>query len=313
VAPRAVLTGSLATAAVLLIGGCAGEEGRDSAPTASPSATTTTAGVVQSQQDIDIGGRSLYLQCWGERVAGEPTILLVSGADLDTSSWEPMAPDLAAEGHHLCAYDRAGVGRSDPAPEAKRTTQDQVTDLVALLDAADLREPVVLVAHSLGSLPAVGFVDRAPERVVGVVLVDPWSPRVSVAQRAALPPRKPDEPSVLTEERHFLNEYMFDPAQNREHLLLAANDQAMASLLDEPGPVFGDIPVVVLKAPRLPPLPGLRRAYEEATWAAIADGHEEFAAESTRGSVIAVEDTGHNIQSDQPGVVIDAILEAIAG
>lgn len=46
--------------------------------------------------------------------------------------------------------------------------------------------------------------------------------------------------------------------------------------------------------------------------AAIDEGDEEFVAESRRGTLIKVEDTGHNIQDDQPQVVMDAILDVIA-
>ena len=305
---------SLAVVIALLGCGCA--EGGD-AP--SPASTREASGsadaadeIARSSEQIDIGGRSLHLQCWGERVAGEPAVLLITGHGPTTSSWEPMATEFAADGHHLCAYDRAGVGGSDPAPEASRTTEDQVTDLVMLLDAAGLPEPVVLAAHSLGSLPAVGLVDRAPERVAGVVLVDPWSPRVSAAQRAALPPEAPDESPELAGERRFLTD-LFDPAQNAEHLDVAASDEEVARLLDEPGPIFGDLPVVVLSAPPLPPLPGLPDSYHAATLAAMSDGYREFAAESTRGRLIEVEDTGHNIQDDQPDIVMDAIREVMAG
>jgi pimeloyl-ACP methyl ester carboxylesterase len=305
----------LAVVIGLLGGGCAGGgDEPSSASTRDASGPADAAGeIARSSEQIDIGGRSLHLVCWGERVAGEPTVLLMSGQELLTSSWELMASEFAADGHHLCAYDRAGVGGSDPAPGASRTTEDQVTDLVMLLDAAELQEPLVLAAHSLGSLPAVGLVARAPERVAGVVLVDPWSPRVSAAQRAALPPQKPDESPEVAEERRYLTDVLFDPAQNREHLLLAACDEEVARLLDEPGPIFGDLPVVVLRAPPLPPLPGLPDSYHEATLAAYSDGHQEFAAESTRGTLIEVEDTGHNIQDDQPEVVMDAIRDIMAG
>ena len=306
---------SLTVAAALLVGGCAtgGDEPSPASTRESPGSADTADEIARSSEQIDIGGRSLHLMCWGERVAGEPTVLLISGLGPDTYSWALMAREFAPEGHHLCAYDRAGVGLSDPAPEATRTTEDQVTDLVMLLDAADLQEPVVLVAHSLGSLPAVGLVDRAPERVAGVVLVDPWGPRVAVAQRATLPPKKPDESPEVADERRFLNDYLFDPSQNPEDLLVAASDKEVTRLLDEPGPVFGDLPVVVLRAPDLPPVQGLPRSYEVATLAAISDGHREFAAESTRGTLIEVEDTGHNIQDDQPEVVMDAICEVMAG
>lgn len=310
---RRVVT--LAVAIALLGCGCAAGGGEPSpAGTRDDSGTSGAADeIARTSEQIDIGGRSLHLKCWGERVAGEPTVLLLSGQGPTTSSWELMASELAADGHHSCAYDRAGVGGSEPAPEASRTTQDQVTDLEMLLDAAGLQEPVVLAAHSLGSLPAVGLVDSAPERVAGLVLVDPWSPRVSAAQRAALPPEKPDESPEVAEERRFLYDFLVDPAQNPEHLLLSACDDEVAMLLDEPGPIFGDLRVVVLRAPPLPPLPGLPDGYHAATLAAITAGHQEFAAESTRGTLIEVEDTGHNIHDDQPEVVMDAIRDVLAG
>jgi pimeloyl-ACP methyl ester carboxylesterase len=224
-----------------------------------------------------------------------------------------MAPDLAAEGHHLCGYDRLGAGRSDPPSEARRGITDQVDDLVALLDTAGLQEPVVLAAHSAGSLPTLGLMSRAPERVAGVVLVDPWSPRVCPAQRAALPPERADESPELADERRFLNDYLYDPSQNGEHLLRAEDDVEAMRILDGSGPLFGDRPVVVLQAPPLPYLPGLPRRYHELTVAVIDDGVGEFAAESTHGTLIKVEDTGHLIQADQPEVVMQAIRDVLAG
>ena len=87
----------------------------------------------------------------------------------------------------------------------------------------------------------------------------------------------------------------------------------MAALLDEPGPIFGDLPTVVLRRPPLPPLPGLPDSYHAATETALDDGFMELAAESTRGTLIEVEDTGHNIHDDQPEIVMDAIRDVMAG
>ncbi len=314
-AARGPLVVSVVVAMSLLVSGC-GEDDEKPSSSSTPAASGSTepAGeIVHSAEAVDIGGRELWMECWGEPVPDEPTVLLISGQGPTTSYWELMASEFAAEGHHLCGYDRAGVGASDFAPELRRTTADQVTELVALLDAADLEEPLVVVAHSLGSLPALGLVGRAPERVAGVVLVDPWGPRVSAATRAALPPETPDESPDLAEERRILDDFMLDPAQNPEHLLLqACNDEAV-SLLDEPGPAFGDLPVIVLQAP-LPKRPaGLPRAYDAVARAAWVDANEEFAGESTRGTVIRVEDTGHNIHEDQPEVVMNAIRDVMAG
>ena len=43
----------------------------------------------------------------------------------------------------------------------------------------------------------------------------------------------------------------------------------------------------------------------------IDEGAQELAAESTRGNLIRVKDTGHNIQEDRPEVVAEAILDVI--
>ena len=307
----------LVLAVVLLAGGCGDDKEQPSSSTSSGSDAADPADpadeTVPFSEDIDIGGRSLYLKCWGERVAGEPTVLLISGQGPPLSYWEPMAAGFADDGHHVCAYDRAGVGRHDHRPpEGERTTDDQVTDLVAMLDAVELEEPLVLVAHSLGSLPALGLVGRAPERVAGVVYVDPWGPRISGLTRAALPPETANESEDLAGEREFLTVSMFDPFQNSEHLVLATCDEIAIKLLDEPGPVFGDLPVIVLQAP-LPKRPaGLPRDYDAVARAAWVDANVEFAAESTRGQVVEVEDTGHDIHVDQPEVVMDAIRDVLA-
>jgi len=319
-APRTLLAVWIAASAFLMTG-CAGDEDDDKAPSAqetqdSPATDATSSAavddVVGTDLNVDIGGRSIYMRCWGEPVDGESTVLLISGQGPTVSYWDSMAAQFALDGHHLCAYDRAGVGSSEVPPEDRRTTKDQVADLVALLDGTDLNEPLVLVAHSLGSLPAIGLADQAPERVAGVVFIDPWTPRSRTTQLAALPPEKPNESAALMEERQFLTEFPTDPTQNSEHLLVAASDQEAIEQLDKPGPLFGDRPVVVLQAP-FPPPGALPRSYAAVAQEAWTNGNKELAAESADGSVIKVEDTGHNIHEDQPEVVMDAILDVLAG
>ena len=67
----------------------------------------------------------------------------------------------------------------------------------------------------------------------------------------------------------------------------------------------------MLQAPH-PDFPGLPKSFLAAEEAAIDEGNQELAAESARGSVVQVEDTGHYIMMDRPDAVIDAILDVIA-
>src|SRR5215204_627636 len=100
---------------------------------------------------VDIGGRSLYLECHG---TGSPTVILESGYRASARFWSDdlLHPDVprtmvlpgVAAFTHVCAYDRPGTyasigaddfpSRSDPIAQP-RTAPEVVADLHALLQA----------------------------------------------------------------------------------------------------------------------------------------------------------------------------------
>ena len=61
--------------------------------------------------------------------------------------------------------------RSDPVPQP-RTARDLVADLHALLHAAAVPGPYVLVGHSLGGVVVRLYASTYPDEVAGLVLVD---------------------------------------------------------------------------------------------------------------------------------------------
>jgi pimeloyl-ACP methyl ester carboxylesterase len=50
-----------------------------------------------------------------EAGAGEPAVVLEAGLNNGAASWQRVMP-LLAPYVHVAAYDRAGIGGSDPAP-----------------------------------------------------------------------------------------------------------------------------------------------------------------------------------------------------
>jgi pimeloyl-ACP methyl ester carboxylesterase len=114
----------------------------------------------------DVAGIRLHLYCIG---SGNPTILLESGLGGPGVMWGRVQPELA-KNYRVCSYDRAGLGWSDVSTRP-RTTQNIVDDLHALLSAASVNGPYVLVGHSFGGYVVRVYAKEFPADVAGIVLV----------------------------------------------------------------------------------------------------------------------------------------------
>jgi pimeloyl-ACP methyl ester carboxylesterase len=123
---------------------------------------------------IDIGGRRLHWVRAGPDDA-RISVLLEAGSFGFSADWSVVQERLAARGLASMAYDRAGLGHSDPGP-APRDGLAVVRDLEALLAAAGEAGPFVYVGHSMAGLHAHLFAGRNPDRISGLVLVDAVTP-----------------------------------------------------------------------------------------------------------------------------------------
>jgi pimeloyl-ACP methyl ester carboxylesterase len=115
-----------------------------------------------------VGGHHLHTICSGQ---GMPLVLLESGIAATSLSWSLVMPEVATF-TRVCAYDRAGLGWSDP-PSPPWTFDRVVDDLAAVLERIAPGERYVLVGHSFGSFVVRAYATRHPDRVIGLVLVDP--------------------------------------------------------------------------------------------------------------------------------------------
>ena len=128
--------------------------------------TATAVARAGAGKMIDVGGHRLYIECSG---SGGPAVILQAGLGASSSSWAGIAPAVAAT-TTVCAYDRAGHGRSGEAGP-----QDGIalaTDLHTLLERAGIPGPYVLVGHSSGGPYVRVFAARYPDQVAGMVLLD---------------------------------------------------------------------------------------------------------------------------------------------
>jgi pimeloyl-ACP methyl ester carboxylesterase len=118
---------------------------------------------------VEVGaGRRLHLDCAGD---GPTTVILDAGAGAWSLMMRRLRDDLR-DSVRACAYDREGLGWSDDA-DIGGDAGALADDLDRLIRAAGLGERLILVGHSLGANIAQVHAARHPDRLLGVVLLDP--------------------------------------------------------------------------------------------------------------------------------------------
>jgi pimeloyl-ACP methyl ester carboxylesterase len=258
-------------------------------------------------------------------------VVLDSGLGGTSLDWRLVQPELATLSR-VVAYDRAGLGWSEPGP-GPRTAGRIADELHTALHNAGIPGPYILVAHSNGAKDARIFASRYPEEMAGLVLVDGRSEDMD----AFYGPEGMQ--SDLTKVRIFYGIFrvldgvgalrLFGPAlfsgqsagmaaMGTEGLAAYAHFAGSASTaetsiaefaawqqsnaeLAEAGTSLGDLPLIVIQHGK--PLP---TEAEEAAWQAA---QAKQAALSTAGRLEVAERSGHGIQIDQPELVVGAVRE----
>jgi pimeloyl-ACP methyl ester carboxylesterase len=100
------------------------------------------------------------------------TVVLVHGYSVPSFIWDPTYEALTAAGHRVLRYDLYGRGLSD-RPRARYDADLYDAQLVELLDALGIRDPIDVAGVSMGGAVAVAFAVRHPDRVKTVALFDP--------------------------------------------------------------------------------------------------------------------------------------------
>lgn len=234
---------------------------------------------------IDVGGRSVAITCLG---AGRPPVVLEAGLTATGLTWRAAQAGIAAF-TRACAYDRANLGRSDPAP-GPRTGADAAADLRTLLQDAGIPAPYVLVGASFGGFIVRLFAAAHPAAVAGMVLVD-----------ASHEDQRDRLAEILTEEQ--LADLAFDVPRNIEEMDVRATwDEVRAA-----GPLPA-VPLIVLSAGQDKPAPpGYPAAAMNRVWREL---QADLATLSPK-SLHLVIDTDHDIALERPAVVVDAARRVV--
>ncbi len=274
---------------------------------------------------IDVGGgRRLHILCKGS--APGPTVVIEQGAASPSVVWWPIQDQLSAE-MRVCTYDRAGYQWSDPAP-AERSLTDRAADLHALLKAAAVPGPYILVGHSYGGVISRVFAETYPDEAAGLVLVDvpeeavifresyaayvrQFLGMVSVGKTAArfgiirlvMGVLSRPEGGMTADSNDMMVGFISKPsfgAPLRDELASLARGRKELEAAGRPG-ALGDRPLVVITHEKAFPGPA---ASLEPGW---QEGQRRLAALSSRGELVVATKSSHMIQAEEPELVLGAI------
>lgn len=132
---------------------------------------------------VEVQGRAVHVVEMGAGHPGPVVVLECGIGGATAASWGQLEPQVARFAR-VIAYDRAGMGLSDPSPSAREALA-LTTELHQLLDALQVPRPVVLVGHSYGGLLARVYTARWPDEVAGLALVESSHPDQFGGSRAA--------------------------------------------------------------------------------------------------------------------------------
>ena len=272
----------------VLLGSCSGACDSANNSAAPGPATTQPAATGNIDGSFDVGGHKLHLRCEGKSAPGSPTVVYLHGLGGDGSDIKSINTPLASQAR-VCTYDRLNVGRSDSDP-GRHTGADSVRDLHALLEAAGVPGPYLLVGFSFGGLLAIMYAGTYPDKVMGLVSLD-----------GSLPTDDQVDQLIPADERARV---IAEQEANQERVdFYRTADQAKALVAKIP-----DVPVTYLAARpvELPPNWPVKRMR-----AFIAAKQVQFANAVAKGRLVEVQ-SSHDIDLDKPELVIQEIQRILA-
>jgi pimeloyl-ACP methyl ester carboxylesterase len=269
-------------------------------------------------QLVDVGGYRLHINCTG---TGSPTVVIDAGLGDWSTSWGGYVQPEVAKTTRVCTYDRAGMGWSEEGP-LPRDAEQFAKELHTLLQNANVPGPYVMVGHSLGGLPVHVFVHEYASEIAGVVLIESMNPKQftqspTEAQSQLESRSQPFSlqaalarfgvvrllvklpgiaPSVPANEEAYYPLYVrpqsFQTTTNESQGMPAAGAQAVAVKS------FGDLPLIVLTA----------RLNNNQGW---QEWQTDLLQLSSNSQHLFAENSGHNIQVEEPDAAIAAIIQMV--
>lgn len=280
-------------------------------------------------QLVWVNDTTYHIHCIG---VGSPTVILEQGLGHAAILWRDLHEQLGTV-TRTCAYDRAGLGFSQPVLKPL-TAAEVAQHLHNLLDKVGIDDDLILAGWSAGGVYVRSYYQQFPENVKGMLLIDSSHEQQSLKLPLVMPTgweikldhfkwmfgihrfndivepmiemnfeKAQPAPSTLIKIRAVYNTVRQNVSATNEYLSFV-QDSSQKS-----GPEsLGDLPLTVISAGLSYAQNDEKRA-EDVIWEAM---QLELSQLSSNGKRIIAQDSGHGIVFDQPAIIVDSVQEMLA-
>ena len=313
--------------------------------TTRPSFISKTEAASLNEMDslVDVGGFQLHIHCLG---SGSPTVILESGFGWHGYYWSLVQKEVARF-TRVCSYDRAGYGLSELTLNP-RTNKAVAKELHALLNAAQISGPYLLVGHSRGGIYVRTFEELYSNEVAGLILVDSVQEELDEQVAAISKPKPPlmervwefllmnqpvffikkialkrdlrerPQPAGFSDEQW---EYAINMVTTPNSIHAILEELELVSSAQRGGELkkmrkdLGDKPLIVISRGKLNDMPGDEemQVYHrelEKLWASL---QLKLTRLSSNSRHLIAKESGHSIPLEQPQIVVESIRDMIKG
>ena len=272
---------------------------------------------------VDIDGHLMHIHCRGE---GSPTVIMEQGLQGVSTAWDDITKETSSL-TTVCAYDRVGLGYSEPIGHATRASE--VAELLnKLLAGAGVDDEVVLVGWSAGGVYIREYHRLYPDMTRAMLLVESGHEQ----QQRGLPQSSGSDPNATLKIARLLapiglvrlsgivkRQIGYSPVPDHLKLRLIAlyeQSHVFQTMLNEsesftldtqseqPPASLGDLPLIVLT--------GGEQASSAEEQEARDQMQRELVALSTNSKQVIAAKSGHGIPYDQPELLIGSVKELVA-
>jgi pimeloyl-ACP methyl ester carboxylesterase len=276
-------------------------------------------------QLLRLDGRNVHVHCTG---AGEATVVLISGIPRFSFHFVRVQPEVARFAR-VCSYDKGGEAWTDPLP--KITPDEMLRELDAVVRHTGRGQPVILAGHSFGGILARAYYLMRPRMVRGLVLIDTPHPDMMSMPVNGQPKKmydltEPDMQAIAEFGRKRMAQAPPPPAPAIQPPfdrlppdLHQAHLWAMKKMMDASRALD---PIVIvktqsefsrrLKEQRLSvPTIVLTRAKSADQADPWVESQQRLAESATNGKLVRAVGSGHDIQLEQPEVIVKAVRDLL--